>query len=449
MAVRSILRSLEHRNFRLFFIGQLLSLVGTWMQLTALPWYVLEITGRPTLLGIVDFAGKFPALLFTPLAGVVSDRVNRHRLLLFTQFASMLQAFALAALVLAGPSVPDTAPAITAPLAKNVLVVFYLIVFFSVGLSVINAFDLTGRQSFLHEMLDRKEDLGNAIALNSSTFNAARLIGPSLAGVLMTALSAGECFLVNGLSFVAVLVALCVMRVQPREIPHSGGRWWRGLGEGVSYAFRSRPIRAILVLVAITSVLGVPYVVLIPVYVKEVLHGGATLNGLMVSAPGLGALTAALFVAARRHVLGLIRGIILGPAFIGLGMLAMSSIPGPEPNASKIGPATFTGLMLFGIGFVVVTLLTSCNAILQTIVVEDKRGRVVSLYAMAFGISPIGSLAAGALAEQVGVQSTLRLGGLACIVAAALFLFTLGRSLREDVWAWIKVSDLAAPSEGV
>ena len=407
MALGAIWRSLEHRNFRLFFSGQILSLVGTWMQLTALPWLVYRLTDSPQWLGIVTFAGQFPASLFAPLAGVAAERFNKRRLLLLTQVLSMTQAFGLAVLAFSG--VRQVWPL----LALNI------------GLSVVNAFDLTGRQAFLHDLVDRKEDLGNAIALNSSMFNAARLIGPTLAGWLTVAVGEGGCFVVNGFSFLAVLLALLAIRVAPNPRPVSLPAADGGLREGVRYVLSNRAMTAILLLVGFTCFLGIPYVVLIPVYVKKVLLGGAAMNGLMMSAPGLGALAAGLFVASRRNVLGLLRVAAFLPAVIGAALVTLSFADSPWAAAA----------LLFTTGFCVVMLLTTCNTTLQTVADPDKRSRVVSLYAMVFlGLNPLGGLAAGWLAGTFGVQETLRAAGLACAAFAGLYVLTLARPMHDRVW---------------
>lgn len=421
MALGAIWRSLEHRNFRLFFSGQILSLVGTWMQMTALPWLVYRLTDSPQWLGLFTFAGQFPASLFAPVAGVAAERFNKRRLLLLTQVLSMTQAFGLAVLAFSG--------------GRHVWPLMVL----NIGLSIVNAFDLTGRQAFLHDLVDRKEDLGNAIALNSAMFNAARLIGPTLAGWLTVAVGEGGCFVVNGFSFLAVLVALLAIRVAPGPqraplTPAEGG-----LREGARYVLSNRAMTAILVLVGFTCFLGIPYVVLIPVYVKEVLRGGAAMNGLMVSAPGLGALASGLFVASRRNVLGLLRVAAFLPAAIGAALVTLSLADSPWA----------AGGLLFGAGFCVVMLLTTCNTTLQTIADPDKRGRVVSLYAMVFmGLNPLGGLAAGWLAEGIGVRETLRGGGLACAAFAVVYGLTLARPMHDRVWEMYRRKTSFAVNEG-
>jgi MFS family permease len=421
MALAAIGRSLAHRNYRLFFFGQTVSLIGTWMQQTASPWLVLKLTDSPLWLGLVAAAGQLPAFVVSPFAGVIMDQVPRRRLLVVTQALMMVQALLLAVLTLCGKVE-----------AWHVLVL-------SVGLGVVNAFDLTGRQAFLSEMIERPEDLSNAIALNSSMFNGARLVGPSLAGLVIAAAGEGVCFLLNGVSYLAVLAALLAMRLAPRPWPAGPAAIWGGLREGVAYAFGSPPIRALLALVALVSLLAVPYAVMIPVYVKEKFDGDARLLGVFLSAPGVGAVTGALVLASRRDVLGLLRRIAWAPAVIGAALLAFSF-------AERLALAL---PILFVIGFAVAVLLSACNTTLQTIVDEDKRGRVMSLYAMAFmGLAPLGSLATGALAERAGVMVTLRAGGAACLVAAAAFAAWLDRPLRERVTAIYREKGLVRKAPG-
>jgi MFS family permease len=408
MAVGAIVRSLKHRNFRLYFVGQTLSLVGTWMQITALPWLVYRLTDQPKWLGIIMFAGQFPACLLSPVAGVVVERFNIRRLLLLTQILSMVQAFGLAVLAFRGVG------GVWPLLALNV------------GLSIVNAFDLTGRQAFLHDLLERKEDLGNAIALNSAMFNAARLVGPTLAGWMIYLIGEAGCFALNGFSFFAVLLALLAMRVASNPMPIPNEPSDGGMREGLRYVLANRAMTAILLLVGLTCFLGLPYTVLIPVYVKQVLLGGARMNGFMISAPGLGALTAGLFVASRRNVLGLLRFAAFLPAVIGFGLINLSYAQSPWVAAP----------LLFAAGFGVVTLLTTCNTTLQTIADADKRGRVVSLYAMVFlGLNPLGGLAAGWLAQEIGVQATFRVGGWACVTFAAIFVWFLATPMHDRAWA--------------
>ena len=404
-AARSPLRALANRNFRLFFGGQTVSLIGTWMQQAAMTWLVYQLSDSSFLLGLVGFAGQLPTFFLAPVAGVWADHWNRHRLLLTTQTLAMLQAFVMAGLAHTG-----------------MLTVGPILVL-SLFLGIVNAFDMTVRQAFMTEMLERKEDLANAIALNSSMVNGTRLIGPSLAGAVLGWVGAATCFLLNGLSYLAVLAALAAMRIAPRRLPHGRPRVWRGLREGFEYAFGFAPIRAILLLLGLTSVAGMSYAVLMPVFARDVLHGGPMTYGLLMAAAGAGALAAAVYLAARRSILGLGLRIALAPALLGLGLIAFS-----------YSDILWVSLALLAVvGFAVMVQMAASNTILQTIVPEDKRGRVMSFYAVAFlGLAPIGSLLTGALAGPgaLGPQGTLRAGGLCCVVGSLIFLTQLGR-IRE------------------
>jgi MFS family permease len=387
-------RALAHRNFRLFFLGQGVSLVGTWMQQVALQWLVYTLTNRSAYwLGLVGFSGQAPALFLAPVAGVLVDRWNRHRLVVVTQTLAMLQAFAVAVLALTGVVTPAQ------------------IIVLSLLLGVINVFDMTGRQAFLTDMVERREDLANAIALNSSMVNAARLVGPALAGLVLAQTSAGVCFLFNGLSYLAVLAALLAMRVQPRPLP-ARRRLAEGLREGLAYVFRFPPIRDVLLLLALVSLAGTSYGVLLPVFATEILGGRAGTLGLLGSAAGVGALAGAVFLAARPTVLGLGKWIALCPVLMGLALMAFSF-------SDRLLPSL---LLLALAGFAMMVQMAASNTLLQTLVEEDKRGRVMSLYTLAFlGMVPLGSLLAGALASAVGAPAAVRLGAACCTAGGLLF----------------------------
>jgi MFS family permease len=414
MDLSHTLRSLAHRNFRLFFAGQVISLVGTWMQQVAMSWVVFQMTRNldqthqdvsAYWLGVVGFAGQIPAFFLAPVAGVLVDRWNRHRLIILTQTLAMLQAFLLAGLTLSG----------------TVSVAW--IVVLSVALGLINAFDMPGRQAFLSEMIDTKEDLANAIALNSSMFNAARLVGPALAAVLLAAVGAGLCFLLNGVSYVAVLAALVAMRVRPREIETQRKHLYHGLREGFAYAFGFPPIRSILMLVGLLSMAAMSYSVLLPVIATQMLHGEETTFGLLNVAGGLGALVGAVYLAARKSVLGLGRWMLYGPAVLGLAILAFSFSDIPWLSL----------VLLVVVGFLVMVLMGACNIVVQTIVAEDKRGRVMSLFTMAFmGLAPLGSLFAGAVAGRFGPPVALQCGAAVCLLGSVAFASQF-RQLRAHV----------------
>lgn len=400
------LPALSHRNFRLFLGGQIVSLVGTWMQQVALSWLVYRLTRSAFLLGLVGFAGQFPSLLLTPLAGVWADRWNLQRMVIATQALAMVQALVLAILVLTR------------------VVAFWQILLLSFLLGLVNAVDVPARQSFLVQMVEGRESLANAIALNSSVFNGARLVGPMIAGVMIALVGEGTVFLLNGLSYIAVILALLAMRIAPPAASSGRGEpVLRHLKEGVLYALGFTPICALLLLMALVSLLGAPYVVLMPVFATEVLGGGAHTLGFLVSAIGVGALAGALFLAGRRTVRGLGRIIVLAVALFGLGLMAFAF--------SRDQRLSVAILFLTGLGMMV--HMAGSNTILQTIVDEDKRGRVMSFYALSWmGVLPLGSLLAGLLASRIGAPATVFLGGLACLLGAGAFARTLP-ALRKQI----------------
>ena len=388
-------RALNYRNYRLFFSGQVLSLIGTWITTTATNWLVYRLTGSAVLLGVVGFAGQFPAFALGPFAGIFVDRWNRHRLLVVTQTVSMLQSFTLAALTLSGH------------------ITIELIIVLSVIQGTVNAFDMPGRQAFLLTMIDSKEDLSNAIALNSSMVNAARLVGPSVAGAIIAASSEGWCFLIDGVSYLAVIVSLLRMRIAPSPRPaHARGSGVQQFKEGFAYAFGFQPVRAIILLLALVSLMGIPYSVLMPVFATEVFHGGPHTLGFLMTASGCGALVGALWLAARKSVVGLGRIIATAACVFGAGLIAFSF--------TTVIWLALPLLTLAGFGFMV--QMASSNTVIQTIVDDEKRGRVMSFYMMAFlGTAPFGSLLAGWLSSHIGAPATLRIGGMCCILGGLLF----------------------------
>jgi MFS family permease len=384
-----LFRALAHRNFRLYLAGQGISIIGTWMQHVAMAWLVYQLTGSPIWLGIVGFAGQIPALFLTPLAGSLIDRSDRKRLLLLTQSVSMAQAWILALLTLSGTVAP------------------WHIVALSLVVGAINAFDIPTRQSFLSELVGKGEDLANAIALNSSVFNGARLIGPTLAGILLSLTSAGVCFAFNGVSYLAVLAALLAMRLPQRRHLPARGRLLGAVAEGVAYAWKNLPIRSLLVLIGLFNMAGMAETILLPVISTTVLHGDATTLALLSAAAGVGALLAALFLASRQSGHDLGKWIVAAPALFGLGMVAFSSVRNLWVSA----------LFLTTTGFALLLTTAAANTALQTLVEDDKRGRVMSLYTMAVtGLAPVGGLIAGLLADWVGAADTLRLAGLTCLI---------------------------------
>jgi MFS family permease len=409
MASHHPLRALAHRNFRLFFAGQGLSLVGTWVQSLALSWMVPGLVPpdqAPAWLGVVTFAGQIPAFFLSPVAGVLVDRWNRHRLIVLTQTLAMLQAAALAVLTLTG------AIDIWSVLALNLFI------------GLVNVFDMTGRQAFLTEMVADRGDLGNAIALNSSLVNGARLVGPFLAGGLLALTdNPGLCFVINALSYLAVIVALLAMRVAPPR-PRAGRRHpWHELREGLAYAFGFAPIRAILLLLALVSAAGMSYAVLLPLIARDQLHGDAVTLAVLTAASALGALLAAGLLAARASVLGLGKWIAAAPVLMGASLAAFSFTDSPWLAAP----------LMAVIGFAAMLNMAASNTVLQTIVDEDKRGRVMSLYTLAFlGVTPVGGLLAGLLANAAGIPFTLRVGAALCAAGGLAFATQLGR-LRQLV----------------
>jgi MFS family permease len=392
--IQSILRSLRHRNFRLFFGGQAVSLIGTWMQQIAMSWLVYRLTDSPLLLGVVGFSSQIPTFVFAPIAGVYADRLNRYHLLIATQTLAMLQAFVLAFLTLTGA------------------VQVWHIIALSLFLGFVYSMDIPVRQSFFIEMLDRKEDLGNAIALNSFLFNGARLVGPSVAGVMIAVTGEGICFLLNGVSFFAIILALLAMRIPKKAITDRHTRLKESLTEGYRYVRDSVPIRHILLQIALMSFMGMPYAVLLPVFAKDILLGGPHTLGFLMGASGLGALTGALFLASRRSVIGLGRWIALTSCLFGAGIIAFA--------VSR--ELFFSMAMMLVTGFGMMVQMASSNTILQTIVDEDKRGRVMSFFTMSFmGMAPFGSLFAGSLASVIGAPGTLVIAGVCCIIGAIVF----------------------------
>jgi len=394
-SVKFMLRALRYRNYRLFFGGQIVSLAGSWITTTATSWLVYRLTGSALLLGVVGFAGQFPAFLLGPFAGILVDRLDRRRLLVATQVISMLQSFTLAALTLSGH------------------ITVQLVLVLNVIQGIVNAFDMPGRQTFLIELIEDKHDLSNAIALNSSMVNVARLLGPSIAGAVIAATSEGWCFAIDGVSYLGVIAALIAMRVAPRPTRTAARPGaWQQFVEGWRYAFGFRPIRSIILLLALVSLVGVPYSVLMPIFAASVFHGGPHTLGLLMGASGFGALAGALWLASRQSVVGLGRGIIGACAAFGAGLIGFSL----APTVWLAIPC----LVVAGCGFII--QMASSNTIIQTIVDEDKRGRVMSFYMMAFlGTVPFGSLIAGWMSSRIGAPYTLIVGGACCLAGAAWF----------------------------
>jgi MFS family permease len=386
--------ALRHRNYRLFFTGQGLSLVGTWMQRIAVAWLVYRLTGSAFLLGFVGFAGQIPTFILGSFAGVFIDRSDRYRILLVTQILAAVQSALLAFLTLSEH------------------IVIWQIFLLSLSLGIINAFDMPARQSFVVDMVEGKEDLPNAIALNSMMVNGARLVGPSLAGLTVARFGEGICFLFNAFSFVAIVIALLLMKVKRVERKPSTAHPWHDLKEGYRYAFGFAPIRYLLLLLGLMSVMGMPFQILMPVFAKDILHGGPHTLGFLMAAHGIGALVSAGYFATRRNVTGLGRVTIVACLLFGVGLMVFS--------LSR--QVVFSYIAMFVAGSGMMGTMTSCNTIIQTIVDDEKRGRIMGFYAMAiFGMAPFGSLMAGSLASHIGAPNTVILGGISCTAAAIFF----------------------------
>lgn len=397
--IRLALRALRHRNLRLFFAGQGISLTGTWMQQVAMSWLVYRLTDSALLLGVIGFVSQFPAFLMAPFAGALADRWSRYRMVMGAQILAMLQATALALLVL-----------------SSEVDVWHLIALAAVA-GIINGIDIPARQSLLVRLVGGQDDLPNAIALNSSMFNAARLVGPATAGLLIGLVGEGTVFVLNALSYVAVLGALIMIRLPPESAERRRGAMLRDIREGFVYAFGFAPIRDLLAVLAVVSLVGIPYVVLFPVFARDVLAGDASTLGLLTSCAGLGALAGALALASRRTVRGLGRVIAMATALFGTSLIGF--------GVSRTLWVSCVLLVAGGFGVLVTT--ASINTVLQTLVGDEMRGRIMSLYTMAFvGMTPIGSLVGGAVAGRLGAPLTVAAGGLGCLAISIWFGRRLG-----------------------
>ena len=391
------MRALKHRNFQLFFGGQLISVTGTWMQTVALSWLVYRLTGSTLLLGTVGFASQIPILLVAPLGGAMADRHDRQQIVIGTQVASMVLAFVLAALTLTGK-----------------VQVWHILVLATL-LGVANAFDIPARQAFLGDMVG-KEDLMNAIALNSTMFNGARIVGPAVAGILVAMIGEGWCFFANAVSYIAVIVGLMMMRVRrPVQKPPSGSPLTHIL-EGFRFVAHTRPIRAILLLLGLVSLVAMPYTVLMPVFADRILHGGARGLGILMSATGVGALLAALTLASRTRVRGLGRWVAYSCGGFGAALVLFASSRSFWLSTALLVPA----------GFCMMLQMASSNTLVQTMAPDHLRGRVMSVYSMMFmGMAPFGALIGGALADRLGAPLTVAMGGVTCAAGAVWFGLTL------------------------
>jgi MFS family permease len=412
-------RALRHRNFQLFFSGQLISLIGTWMQSVAQSWLVYRLTGSALLLGSVGFASQIPVFLFAPLGGIAADRINRRYIVIATQVAAMLLALILAALTLSGK-----------------ILVWHIFVLASL-LGVVNAFDIPGRQSFLVDMVG-KEDLMNAIALNSSMFNGARIIGPAIAGILVAKIGEGWCFFANGISYIAVIIGLLMMRVQIRARVAMASPLEHML-EGFRFVNRTAPIRALLLLLGIVSLVGMPYVVLMPIFADQILHGGARGLGILMGATGVGALLGALTLAFREGVKGLGRWVAWCCGGFGASLIIFAVSHNFWVSV----------ILLLPVGYFMMLQMSSSNTLIQVMVPDALRGRVMAVYSMMFmGMAPIGALLGGALADRLGAQITVAIGGLASVAGACWFGLQLPK-IRVEARRLIVAQEVAGgePSE--
>ncbi|HJZ72885.1 MAG TPA: MFS transporter [Vicinamibacterales bacterium] len=423
------LRAFRHRNYRLFFGGQLISLTGTWMQSVAESWLVFRLTGSSALLGVSSFVSLAPVFLFATLGGTVADRTNRHRIIVITQTVSMILPLILSVLTF-----------------TNTVRVWHVFVLAGC-LGVVNAFDIPARQAFLVEMVGR-EDLMNAIALNSSMVNGARVVGPAVAGLLVAAIGEAWCFLLNGLSYLAVIAGLLMMQVPPRPRTVARTSAWRDTLDGFRFVARTAPVRALLLLLGVMSFAGMPYSVLMPVFAESILHGGARGLGLLMGASGLGALGGALSLVRRQGVRGLGTWVAVAAASFGVALVAFSM--------SRL--FWLSALLLIPVGASMMVEMASSNTLIQAMVPNQLRGRVMAVYSMMFmGMAPFGALFAGWIAERFGAPATVTFGGIVCIVAAGVFSVRLpalrseGRQLivAQEVAGGDPAAEMTAPSLAV
>jgi MFS family permease len=399
------LRAFRHRNFRLFFYGQSLSLIGTWIQQIAMAWLVYRMTGSAFLLGLAAFAGQIPILLLAPLGGIWADRYDRRKLLMATQALAMAQALALALLTYTG------------------LIQVWHIIAMAAALGVIMAFDTPLRQTFVPQMVPSKEDLPAAIAFNGFMQNTGRMIGPTIAGMLLVYFSEAFCFLVNGVSKIAVIIAIVQMNVAPNVRTPGKASLLRGLAEGIRYAWDLVPIRLLLPMMALISFMATPYQTLLPIFAKEIFGGGAHTLGFLMGAAGFGSVLAPVYLASRREVRGLTRLVLGGMLLTGATLMLFAY--------SQLLWLSMVMIALTGLG--IIMAVQAISTIFQTIVDDEMRGRIMSLFTVAFlGVSPVGSLAAGALAAAIGAEHTLFVGGACCVIGGIVLWRQLPR-LRANI----------------
>lgn len=390
-----LLPALKSRNYRLFFAGQGISLIGTWMTQLATVWLVYSLTNSPLMLGVVGFTSQIPSFFLAPFGGVFVDRFSRYYTLIGTQILAMIQSLALAVLALTG-----------------VIQVWHIIVL-SLLQGFINALDAPARQAFVPELVEHRDDLANAIAINSTMINGARLIGPAIGGLLIANIGIAYCFLVDGISYIAVIAALLAMRIKPNKIPATTDNALQQIKEGFVYAFSFPPIRSILLLSALVSLMGLQNTILVPIFADKILKGGAETLGFLMAASGVGALTGGIYLATRQTILGIGKLIALAPGILGIGLIGFA--------LSRFLPLSLFTMLFVGLGTIL--QVAGSNTLLQTIVEEDKRGRLMSLYTMSFlGMIPVGNLLGGFLATHIGAPNTLIIDGIACIFGSIFFV---------------------------
>lgn len=417
---RAIIPALRSRNYRLFFFGQGVSLIGTWMTQTATVWLVYQLTQSALLLGVVGFTSQIPSLFLAPFGGVLVDRWNTHKILVATQVLSMIQSLALAVLALTG-----------------VINIWYFI-FLSLLQGIINAIDAPARQAFVSEMVEKREDLASAIALNSSLVNGGRLIGPAIAGLIIAKIGAGYCFLIDGLSYISVIAALLAMRLKPKQKVIKIGNPLQRIQEGFIYAFGFSPIRSILLLLALFSLMAMPYVTLMPIFATKILAGDAHTLGYLMAASGVGALIGGIYLSTRKTVLGLGKVIALAPAIAGVGIIIFA--------LSKVIWLSLLMSLIIGLGSIL--QISSSNTVIQTIVEDEKRGRVMSLFTMFFlGMVPFGNLLAGIFADRIGAPTTLIIGGTFCVIGSLFFLRQLPKLRQAALPIYQKLGILQRSSQ--
>jgi MFS family permease len=410
-------RALRHRNFQLFFSGQLISLIGTWMQNVAQAWLIYRLTGSGALLGVLGFVSQIPIFLLSPVAGLAADRWRRRSVVIATQTASMILAFILAALTM----------------THRILI--WEIIVLAALLGVVNAFDVPARQSFIIEMVGR-EDLLNAIALNSSMFNGARVAGPAIAGILVALVGEGWCFLLNGISYLAVIAGLFLMRIDKSLVVHDGSAALEKLREGFRFVRHTRPVRALLALAAVVSFMALPYTVLMPIFAVKILHGGASAYGALMGAVGVGAMIGALAIAVREQLRGL--GKVVAYSSIGQAIALILF------SASRW--YTISMLLLVVSGLTMMMQFTSTNTLIQAMVPDQLRGRVMSIYSMMFlGMSPLGSLLAGWVADRIGAPATVAIGGFAAL-AGGLTFARMWPAMRGPARELVAAQGMIAPA---